>query len=294
MIDGVHASRAKTGMGGRINTIMQTCFFAISGVLPRDEAIAQIKKAIEKTYGKRGEAVVQQELRRRRRLARPSARSEGARPRHRDSSTSCPPVPTQAPDFVRDVSALMLPATAICSRSARCLPVEPSPPAPRKWEKRNIAADNPVWDEDLCIQCGKCVLVCPHAVIRAKVYDARLAAERARHLQIRASRNGSGMDRSSTPSRSRPRIAPAASSASQVCPAKSKTDATHKAINMAAQAPLRQPEASQLGLLRVPARRSPRDRLSMSQVKDVRSSSSRSSSSPAPAPAAAKPPTSSC
>ena len=167
--------RKETGMGSRINTVMQTCFFAISGVLPREEAIAQIKKSIVKTYGKRGESVVQKNFAA---VDRTIDRlSEVKIPATATSTTELrPPVPAQAPEFVRNVlgpiisgDGDMLPVSA--------MPVDGTfPTGTAAWEKRNIALEIPVWDEKLCIQCGKCVLVCPHATIRAKIFDRRSLA----------------------------------------------------------------------------------------------------------------------
>ncbi len=150
---------------------MQTCFFAISGVLPRDEAIEQIKKSIKKTYGKRGEAVVQRNFR--------SSRSH-------PSQSSEVPVPAKSPAIFQIEGASVSKKhlnlykmflvqcwllKEIMSRSV-LLPHDGTfPTATSQWEKRNISLEIPVWDPDICIQCGKCVFVCPHAVIRMKVYD---------------------------------------------------------------------------------------------------------------------------
>src|SRR4029079_15248363 len=158
-------------MGGRINTIMQTCFFAISGVLPREEAIGQIKYAIKKNYGKRGELVVEKNyaavdaaLGHLHQVPAPERATGGIELR--------PPVPAEAPAFVRDVLGPIIAGDGD-SLPVSMLPIEGSfPTGTAQWEKRNIALSVPVWDEALCIQCGKCVLVCPHAVIRSKVYDA--------------------------------------------------------------------------------------------------------------------------
>src|ERR1035437_9605217 len=169
VIDGYTVAR-QTGMGNRINTIMQTCFFAISGVLPREEAIEQIKKAIKKTYGKRGDAVVQQNF---------AAVDEAIANLHEvkvpQTATASfdilPMLPQEAPAFVRDVLGMMaagkgdlIPVSALPAGGT-------FPTGTAQWEKRNIAQMIPVWDEQLCIQCGKCVMACPHAVIRAKVYE---------------------------------------------------------------------------------------------------------------------------
>ena len=179
VIDGYEVAQ-DTGMGGRINTIMQTCFFAISGVLPREEAIAAIKHAIKKTYGKRGEAVVQKNFAAVDAALEPPARSEGAGQGHR--AVRHPPAGARRRARVRPERhrARSSPAKATtCPVSA--MPVDGTfPSGTAQWEKRNIALEIPVWDEELCIQCGKCVLVCPHAVIRAKVYDSTLPGRRAR------------------------------------------------------------------------------------------------------------------
>ncbi len=173
-------------MGGRINTIMQTCFFAISGVLPREEAIDAIKHAIEKTYGKRGEAVVQKNF-----AAVDAALShlhevkvpaDGQQP----LSICVRRCPADAPEFVQKFTARII-AGEGDDLPVSAMPLDGTfPTGTAQWEKRNIALEIPVWDEELCIQCGKCVLVCPHAVIRAKVYDTGARRERARDLQIRS------------------------------------------------------------------------------------------------------------
>ncbi len=169
-------------MGGRINSIMQTCFFAISGVLPREEAITQIKKAIEKTYGKKGAEVVK------RNFAAVDATLENLHEIPVGPATSAlkmrPTVPEKAPDFVKRVQAViiegkgdLLPVSAF--------PVDGTwPTATAQWEKRAIALDIPVWDDKICIQCNKCAFVCPHAAIRAKVYDPAALGEGPGHLQV--------------------------------------------------------------------------------------------------------------
>ena len=164
----------KTGMGRRINTIMQTCFFAISGILPKDEAIAHIKAAVKKTYGKKGQRLLE------RNYAAIDAALDGLHPvpvpGQVSSSFERPPVvPANAPDFVQRVSA-----TLIAGRGNE-LPVSLMPPdgtwptGTTQYEKRNIALELPKWEEDLCTQCGKCPLVCPHAAIRAKIFPAEMA-----------------------------------------------------------------------------------------------------------------------
>ncbi len=163
----------KTGMGNRINTIMQTCFFAISGVLPKDEAITAIKDAIKKTYGKRGEAVVKKNY---------AAVDQALAHLHEvkvpaevtSQITRRAPVPAEAPEFVREVLGTIIEGKGD-SLPVSAFPVDGTyPTATTQWEKRNISLEIPVWEPDLCIQCGKCAFVCPHAVIRQKVYDPAL------------------------------------------------------------------------------------------------------------------------
>jgi pyruvate-ferredoxin/flavodoxin oxidoreductase len=158
------------GMPGRTNTILQTCFFALSGVLPREEAIKQIKKSIEKTYGRKGDEVVRKNfeavdgtLERLFEVEVPKAAT---------STWNRPPVvPANAPAFVQAVTAKML-AGRGDELPVSLMPVDGTfPSGTAAWEKRNIADIVPVWEPDTCIQCGQCSYVCPHAVIRAKYYD---------------------------------------------------------------------------------------------------------------------------
>ena len=173
-----YALAKQVGMGGRINTIMQTCFFAISGMLPREEAIAHIKKAIEKTYGKRGPEVVRRNCEVVDLHAGAPSRDSGARPRLGATRTRPPLVSERAPDFVQKITAVMLAGKGdLLPVSA--FPVDGTwPVGTAKWEKRNLALEIPVWDPKICIQCNQCALVCPHAAIRAKVYEAGLAGRR--------------------------------------------------------------------------------------------------------------------
>lgn len=164
-----------TGMGNRINTVMQTCFFAISGVLPRDLAIAEIKKAIKKTYSKRGDAVVQQNFK------AVDQTLENLHEVDLSGKTEVTatvrrrlPVPVEAPDFVKNVLGKMIEYDGE-SLPVSALPNDGTyPSGTTRWEKRNIALEIPVWETDLCIQCGKCMFVCPHAVIRQKIVEPAL------------------------------------------------------------------------------------------------------------------------
>jgi pyruvate-ferredoxin/flavodoxin oxidoreductase len=265
VIDGYTVAR-KAGMGTRINTIMQTCFFAISGVLPREEAIAQIKKAIKKTYGKRGEAVIEKNfaavdaaLAHLEKVEIPSG--------GRSEFDIVGSLSSQAPAFVKDVLG------KIAGGKGDLLPVSALPAggtfptATAQWEKRNIAQFIPVWDKDLCIQCGKCVMVCPHAVIRSKVYDPDFA-DKAPATFKWAKPKWKSMETGRYTLQVAPEDCTGCAVCVEVCPVKSKSDASHKAINMAAQSPLREAERDNweffLGLPEVD-----RNKLSHGQVKDV-------------------------
>lgn len=158
----------EAGMGRRINTIMQTCFFAISGILPRDEAIAKIKKSIEKTYAKKGDAVVQGNFNA---VDMTLARLEEVShsPISKDRPRA-PIVPEQAPDLVKKVTAVMMEGKGDLLPVSAFAPDGTFPTGTTQWEKRNIASSIPEWDPSVCIQCNKCSLVCPHAAVRAKIY----------------------------------------------------------------------------------------------------------------------------
>jgi len=265
VIDGYKVAR-EAGMGSRINTIMQTCFFAISGVLPKDEAIEQIKKSIKKTYGKRGEAVVQKNfaavdhaLAHLEKVELPSVASS--------SFDLAGAFSSKAPKFVHDVLGKiaegkgdLIPVSAIPAGGA-------FPSGTAQWEKRNIAQFIPVWDKDLCIQCGKCVMVCPHAVIRAKVYSSDLG-DKAPATFKWAKPKWRGMEQERYTLQVAPEDCTGCAVCVEVCPVKNKSDASKKAINMAPQAPLREPERENwdffLSLPEVD-----RSKLSHTQVKDL-------------------------
>ena len=158
-----------TGLGRRINTIMQTCFFALSGILPIEQAITEIKKTIQETYGKWGADTVQQNL-----AAVDQALAHLYEVRLPDHVTAtrafAPLVPDEAPDFVKKVTALLLAGKGDWL-PVSAFPVDGTwPVGTAKWDKRNLAQEMPVWDPVICIQCNKCAMVCPHAAIRAKVY----------------------------------------------------------------------------------------------------------------------------
>ncbi|MGA7885953.1 MAG: pyruvate:ferredoxin (flavodoxin) oxidoreductase [Acidobacteriaceae bacterium] len=265
VIDGYLVAR-ENGMGNRINTVMQTCFFAISGVLPREEAIAQIKKAIQKTYGKRGEAVVQKNY-----AAVDAALAHLHEVKVPDKITASfdilPAIPAAAPRFVHDVLGAMaagygdrLPVSALPAGGT-------FPTGTAKWEKRNIAQFIPVWDEELCIQCGKCVMVCPHAVIRAKVYDGSLLPGAPATFKS-AKPKWRGMDGELYTLQVSAEDCTGCQLCVEVCPAKSKADPAHKALNMEPQQPLRVAERGNWEFFeKLPSMA--RDRISHSQVKDI-------------------------
>jgi pyruvate-ferredoxin/flavodoxin oxidoreductase len=236
VIDAFEVAR-QTGMGVRINTIMQTCFFAISGVLPREEAIEQIKKAIKKTYGKKGEAVVKKNF-----VAVDTTLAhlhQVAVPKAATATRTRPA--TVAPAFVQEVTALMM------AGKGDLVPVSGFnadgtwPVATTQWEKRNIALDIPVWDEALCIQCNKCSFMCPHAAIRPKVYDpARLAGAPATFKSTDYKGNEfKGLKYSLQVG---PEDCTGCGICVSVCPSKDKANPERKAITMMPQAPLREAE----------------------------------------------------
>jgi pyruvate-ferredoxin/flavodoxin oxidoreductase len=237
-----YALAKQVGMGGRINTIMQTCFFGISGILPREEAIAHIKKSIEKTYGKRGPEVVRRncevvDLA----LAH---LNEVSVPQTISATKSRPPlVSERAPDFVQKVSAVMMAGKGdLLPVSA--FPVDGTwPVGTAKWEKRNLAREIPVWDAKVCIQCNQCALVCPHAAIRAKVYDDSTLAGAPDTFKSTAYR-GAEYKGKMFKIQVAPEDCTGCNLCVNVCPAKDRTNPRHKAINMEPQAPLRDAERS--------------------------------------------------
>jgi len=240
VIDAFEVAR-KTGMGVRINTIMQTCFFAISGVLPREEAIYQIKKAIKKTYGKKGEAVVEKNNE-----AVDTTLAHLVEMVVPDGITTTrhmpPTVSAAAPDFVQRVTAIMMAGNGdLLPTSA--FPVDGVyPVGTTKWEKRNIALDIPVWEESICIQCNKCALICPHAAIRPKVYEAsELASAPATFKSV--DYKGADFKGQKYTIQIAPEDCTGCGICVEICPAKDKANPKRKSINMAPQMPLREAEA---------------------------------------------------
>jgi pyruvate-ferredoxin/flavodoxin oxidoreductase len=229
-----------SGMKGRINTVMQVCFFALAKVLPREEAIAQIKKSIEKTYGKKGPEIVRMNLEavdntlaNLHQVQIPATATSGLK--------MVPPVPEEAPDFVKNVLG------EIIARRGDQLPVSALPcdgtypTGTTKWEKRNISLEIPAWDPEVCVQCAKCIIVCPHGVIRGKAYDeSELVNAPATFKSIAVK------DKEYAGQKFTIQVAPEDCTGCgvcvDVCPAKNKSMPSKKAINMVEQLPLRTQE----------------------------------------------------
>jgi pyruvate-ferredoxin/flavodoxin oxidoreductase len=230
----------ETGMGNRTNTIMQTCFFAISGVLPRAEAIAKIKESIRKTYGKKGDEVVQKNFVA---VDETLARLYQVKvPECASSAIDIPPVvPVEAPEFVQKVTAVMM-AGKGDELPVSALPIDGTyPSGTTRWEKRNISAFVPVWEPDICIQCGNCSFVCPHSVIRSKFYpESRLksAPEAFQSAQI----NARGFPETRYTLQVYAEDCTGCGLCVEVCPAKSLQQSGVKAINMKPKEPRLQRE----------------------------------------------------
>jgi pyruvate-ferredoxin/flavodoxin oxidoreductase len=263
VIDATKVAR-DSGMGGRINTIMQVCFFALSGVLPREKAIESIKYSIRKTYGKKGEEIVAMNLK----AVDNTLEHLHEVPlpdRTNGSGGLLPPVTENAPRFVKEVLG-RLTAGEGDDLPVSAFPADGSfPTATAQYEKRNLALDIPVWDQKVCIQCLKCVAICPHATIRAKVYDA-------------AALNGAPATFKSTDARvpefkgMRFTLQVAAEDCTgcalcvDICPARNKTETKLKAINLQPQAPLRAHERENWDFfLQLPE--SDRRRLKLTQLR---------------------------
>ena len=240
-----YAVAAEAEMGRRINTIMQTCFFAISGILPKDEAIAAIKQAVDKTYGKKSKRLVELNYRaidmtlaKLHQVAIPPESETGEAPQ---PATAAAP-PAAIPDFVRD---LTLP---IYRGHGDSLPVSRFPAdgtyplGTAQYEKRNIALEIPVWEPDLCTQCGKCVFVCPHAAIRARAFsaeDAKDAPPTFKHVPAKSKEFPAGTHLSYQVA---PEDCTGCNDCVEACPIHDKSNVSRRALNMAAVDPLRDQE----------------------------------------------------
>jgi len=232
-------------LGGRINTIMQTAFFKISGILPEDEAINALKKAAKKSYGSKGDAVVKKNW------DAIDAASDAVKkvdyPSKPAGKSKMPKVVSdEAPAFVKLVTA------EIMAQRGDAIPVSQMPndgtwpTATTQWEKRNIATEIPTWDPDTCIQCMQCSLVCPHAAIRGKVYDPACLKGASATFKCADAKGlvGKAFPGFKYTIQCAPEDCTGCGLCAQRCPAKNKADATKKALNMADQIPLRVPEVA--------------------------------------------------
>ncbi|MDD2864721.1 MAG: pyruvate:ferredoxin (flavodoxin) oxidoreductase, partial [Methylococcales bacterium] len=240
VIDG-YAVADKAGMGRRINTIMQTCFFAISGVLPQEQAITAIKHAVQKSYGKKGQRIVELNM-----LAIDETLA----------SLHVVPVPTQtssqfdiksvikasAPDFVKRVTGEII-AGRGDKLPVSVMPVDGTfPTGTAAYEKRNLALEIPVWETDLCTQCGKCVMVCPHAAIRSKIYSTDLLANTPETFKSAPMLGKDFPDGLAMSYQVAPEDCTGCSLCTDICPIRDKSNVSRKALNMQPQPPLRETE----------------------------------------------------
>jgi len=232
---------SQSGMGRRINTIMQTCFFAISGILPKEEAISKIKEAVQKTYGKKGQKVVDQNFQA---IDTTLANLQQVEVPSEVTSTleKLPPVSVHAPEFVRNVIGEI-----VAGRGDKLpvsqIPVDGTwPSGTSAWEKRNLALEIPVWDAELCIYCGKCPFVCPHSAIRSKVFPEALvkdAPSTFKHVLVK----GKEFQKDEHISyQVAPEDCTGCGLCVEICPAVDKKNPSRKALNMAPQPPLREQE----------------------------------------------------
>ncbi len=229
VIDGSKVAR-EAGLGARINTVMQPCFFYLSGVVPQDQAIDKIKHAVETAYGKRGRVVVERNF-----TAIDAAVAELSPLVVPESATSdlhrMPPLPAQAPDFVHQVTSVML------RGEGDLLPVSALPvdgtfaTGTSKWEKRTIAPEIPVWDPSICIDCGKCAITCPHSAIRIKIFDESQLDGSPEAFQSKDYK-ARGLDGHKLTVQVAPQDCTGCGVCVDVCPARSKTEVKHKSINM--------------------------------------------------------------
>lgn len=240
VIDGYKVGH-ETGMGVRINTIMQTCFFAISGIIPREQAIDKIKNTIKKTYGIKGDEIVKknynavdQTVANLFELEIPNQVTT--------EKTLIPIVSEDAPDYVKDVLSMIMEFKGDDVPVSK-MPVDGTfPTATTQWEKRSIALEIPTWDPDTCIQCGKCALACPHGVIRIKAYDEALLADAPDTFKHMPAKGKEFADNTAYTIQVSPDDCTGCVLCVEVCPAKNKSNTSLKALNMEAMRPIQDQE----------------------------------------------------
>ena len=236
-----YAVAEQAGMGKRINTVMQTCFFAISGILPREQAIGAIKEAVRKTYGRKGRRIV--EINFKAIDASLAGLHEIPIPAQADSGFEIPaPVPDSAPAFVREVTAEIIAGRGDRIPVSR-LPADGSYPlGTAAYEKRNLALEIPVWEPELCTQCGKCPLVCPHAAIRSNIFPDTALADAPEGFKSHPMLGKDFPQGLRISYQVAPEDCTGCGLCVDICPIRDKSNASRKALNMAPQPPLREQE----------------------------------------------------
>ena len=237
VIDAYAISRS-CGLGRHINTVMQTCFFALADIMPLDEAITAIKEAGQKTYAKAGKTILQANLK-----AIDEALSNLKQvqvPQQADSFIEMPPiVAANAPEYVQQVTAELIAGRGDALPVSRLAADGTFPTGTAAWEKRNLALEIPVWEEDICTQCGKCVFVCPHSVIRSKIFTAdnvKAAPATFKYVPLKSKAFSDNLFISYQVA---PEDCTGCNLCVQVCPIRDRQQPKRKALNMAAQPPLR-------------------------------------------------------
>ncbi len=242
VIDG-YAVAEKSGMGKRINTIMQTCFFAISGVLPQAEAITAIKHAVEKTYGKKGQRIVElnfkaidETLASLHAVALPTTVSS--------QFDIMSMISDSAPEFVKRVTGEII-AGRGDALPVSAMPIDGTfPTGTAAYEKRNLALEIPVWETDLCTQCGKCAMVCPHTAIRSKIFSTDVLADTPETFKHQLMLGKDFPADLAMSYQVAPEDCTGCSLCVDICPIRDKSNASRKALNMRPQPPLRVAESA--------------------------------------------------